>query len=157
MKVILHQLYKISKIINMLYYCLVKKSGKIRSLRYRDDGVRAGRGPPCAILLLRFSMAASSPYLTRPAPSHLLSLTLNSSWFPVFPVPKNKTFLAACGADLKEKIYCSGRVQSVSSLPVHTLSASSFVTESDRLWGQFPLRNMKLCRSVARGGACLRA
>ena len=87
----------------MLYYCLVKKKLKKDDRCSRDDGVRAGRGSPCAILLLWFSMPALLPQLTRPAHSHLLSLTPNSNRFPFSPVPNNKMLLAACGADLKNK------------------------------------------------------
>ena len=113
-------------------------------------GVRAGRGSPCAILLLWFCMAASSPLLTRPAPSHLLSLALSSNRFPFSPVPKNKILLAACGADVKNKISRSGRVQSVSSPPVDAQSPSFFVVESSLLPAQFPPRKPRLRRSVAR-------
>ena len=112
---------------------------------------------PCAILLLWFCMAASSPYLTRPAPSHLLSLTLNCNRFPFSPVPKNKMLLAACCADLKHKSYRSGRVQSVSSSPVDGQSPSSFVVESSLLPAQLSPLKPRLRRSVARDGACLRA
>ena len=141
----------------MLYYCLVKESGKRDDRCSLDDDVRAGRGSPCAILLLWFSMAASSPWFTRPAPSHLLSLTLNSSRFPFSPTPKNQMLHAVCGADLKNKNSRSGRVQSVSSPPVDAQSPSSFVVESCLLPAHFPPRKPRLRRSVARGGACLRA
>ena len=139
-----------------MYYCLVKNPFKKDDRCSRDDGVRAGRGSPCAILLLWFSMAASSPLLTRSAPSHLLSLTLNSNRFPFSPVPKNKMLLAACGADLKNKSSRSGRVQSVSSPSVDAQSPSSFVVESSLLPAQFPPLKPRLRTSVARGGACLR-
>ena len=119
--------------------------------------MRAGRASPCAILLLWFSMAASSPKLARPAHSHLLSLTLNSNRFPSSPVPKNKMLLAACGADLKNKSSRSGRVQSVSSPPVDAQSPSSSVVESSLLPAQFPPLKPRLRRNVARCGACLRA
>ena len=65
--------------------------------------------------------------------------------------------LAACGADLKNTSPRSGRVQSVSSPPVDAQSPSSFVVESSLLPAQFPQREPRLRRSVARGGACLRA
>ena len=114
-----------------------------------------GRGSPCAILLRWFSMAASSPYLTRPAPLHLLSLTLNSNRFPFSPVPKNKMLHEACGADLKDKSSCSGRVKYVSSPPVDGQSPSSFVVESSLLPAQSPPRKPRLRRRVARGCAGL--
>ena len=56
----LYKLYKIGDVRNG-YYCLVKKPEKKDDRCPRDDSVRAGRGCPCAILLLWFSMAASSP------------------------------------------------------------------------------------------------
>ena len=104
-------------------------------------------------------MAASSPELTRPTHLHSLSLTLNSNRFPLdlSPVAKNKMLLAACGADLKNKSSRSGRVQSVPSSPVDARSPSSFVVESSLLPAQFPPLKPRLCRSVARGGACPRA
>ena len=52
---------KISDVSNMLYYCLVEKKREKDDRCFRDDGVRAGGGFPCAIFLLWFSMAASSP------------------------------------------------------------------------------------------------
>ena len=45
----------------MLYYCLVKISKKEDDRCSRDDGVRAGRGSQRAILLMWFSVVASSP------------------------------------------------------------------------------------------------
>ena len=53
-----------------------KTPEKTRNICSRD-GVRAGRGSPCTILLLPFSVAASSPSLTQLAPSNVRSLTLN--------------------------------------------------------------------------------
>ena len=76
---------------------------------------------------------------------------------PSSPSKKNKMLHAACGADLKNKISRSGRVQSVSSPPVDGQSPSSFVLESSVLPAQFPPRKPRLRRSVARGGARLRA
>ena len=70
---------------------------------------------------------------------------------------KNKMLHAACGADLKNKKNRSGRVQPVSSPPVDGQSPSSFVVESSLLPAQFPPRKPRPRRTVARGGACLRA
>ena len=61
------------------------------------------------------------------------------------------------GGDLKNKLSRSGRVQSVSSPPVDGRSPSSFVVESNLRPAQFPSCTPSLRRSVARGGACLRA
>ena len=55
------------------------------------DGVRAGRGSPCAVLL-PLSIATSAPHPTRSALSQVLSLPLPFSRFPFSPVPKNKSF-----------------------------------------------------------------
>ena len=74
---------------------------------------------------------------------------------PLLPRPKNLP-LAARGADLKNKNSRPERVQSVPSPPVDAQSLSSFV-ESSLLPAQFPARKPRLRRSVARGGACLRA
>ena len=76
---------------------------------------------------------------------------------PSPPSKKNKMLHAVCGADIKNKISRSGRVQSVSSPPVDGQWPSSFVVESSLLPAQFPPRKPRLRRSVARGGACLRA
>ena len=97
------------------------------------------------------------PHRLRPAHSHMLSLTPDSNRFPSSPVPKNKKLLAACGADLKNESSRSGRVQSVPSPPVDGQSPSSSVVESSLLPRQFPPFKPRLRRSVARGGACLRA
>ena len=45
----------------MLHDCLVKITPKKDDCCSHDDDVRAGRGSPCAILLLWFSVAASLP------------------------------------------------------------------------------------------------
>ena len=76
---------------------------------------------------------------------------------PSPPSKETKMLHAACGADLKNKNSRSGSVQSVSSPPVDGQSPSSFVVESSLLPAQFPPRKPRQRRSVARGGACLRA
>ena len=125
--------FEISDVSNMLYYCLVDKPEKKDDRCSCDDGVHASRGSTCAFLLLWFSMPASSPYLTRPAPLPLLLLTLSSNRFSFSPVPKHKMLHGACGADLKNKNASSGRVRSVSSPPVDGQSPPSFVVESSLL------------------------
>ena len=65
--------------------------------------------------------------------------------------------LAPGGADLKNKTYRSGRVQSVSFPPVDAQSPSSFVVESSLLPALFLPRKPRVRRSVARGGAFPRA
>ena len=145
------------------YVTCTTASYKIQKHEYRcsrHDGVRAGRGSPCAILPLHFSMAASSLWLTRPVPSHVLSLTLNSSRFSFPPVSKTKTLLAACGAcgaDVKINHFRSGRVRFVFSLPVDAQAPSSFCVQSSLLTAQFFPRKPRLRRSLARGVTCLRA
>ena len=76
---------------------------------------------------------------------------------PSPPSPKKQMLHAACGTDLNNKNSRSRRVQSVSSPPVDGQSPSSFVVESSLLPAQFPPRKPRLRRSLARGGACLRA
>ena len=56
------------------------------------NGLRAGRVSPCTMFLLPFSVAASSPWFSQPAPSHVHSLALNPS-----RLQKQLPF-ATCGA-----------------------------------------------------------
>ena len=102
-------------------------------------------------------------------PHRLISLGLllrtcsRSHPFPIGspspPSQKNEMLHADCSADLKNKNFRSGsgRVQSVSSPPVYGQPPSSVVVESNLLPAQSPPREPRLRRSVARGGACLRA
>ena len=58
------QLYhstKASDVSNIVLLLPRKKKLKKDDRCSREDSVRAGRGSPCAIFLLRFSMAASPP------------------------------------------------------------------------------------------------
>ena len=97
-------------------------------------------------------LSSLGPILRTCSRSHLIPIGSPSP-----PSKKNKMLHAVCGADLKNKNSRSGRVQSVSSPPVDGQSPSSFVVESSLLPAQFPPRKPRLRRSVARGGACLRA
>ena len=75
----------------MLYYCLVKKNLKktiaalVKMVCVRVVGLHV----PSSCLLW-FSTAASSLEFTRPAHSHLLSLTLHSNRFSSSTVQKTK-------------------------------------------------------------------
>ena len=108
--------------------------------------------PPAVVLHGRLIASAHS------ASSFALALVHTQfQSVPLSPrLKKNKMLHAVCGADLKNENSRSGRVQSVSSPPVDGQSPSSFV-ESSLLPAQFPPRKPRLRRSVARGGACLRA
>ena len=142
----------------MLYYCLVKITLEKKTITTLIMMM-------CVpVLGLRVpSSCQGSPW----PPHHLSSLgqllrtRSRSPSFPVgspFPLSQKKKMLyAVCGADLKNKNSRSGRVQSVSSPPVDGQSPSSIVVESRFLPAQFPPRKPRLRRSVARGGACLRA
>ena len=142
----------------MLYYCLVK-------LTVETETIAALMMMMCMpVVGLRVpSSCCGSPWPPHRLSSlgQLLRTCSRSHSIPVGspspPSKKNKMLHAVCGADLKNKDSRSGRVLSVSSPPVDGQSSSSFFVESSLLPAQFPPRKPRLRRSVARGGACLRA
>ena len=85
----------------------------------------------------------------------MLSVELVFTRFPISPVSKIQILIPACGADLENEFFRSGSVQSVSTTPVEAQSTSSIVVELNLLPPQFPPRNLKMRRDVARGGACV--
>ena len=142
----------------MLYYCLVK-------ITLEKTTIAALMMMMCVPVV---GLRVPSSWCGSPWPPHRLSSlgqllhTCSRSHSipagsPSSPSKKNKMLHAVCGADLKNKNSRLGRVQSVSSPPVDGQSPSSFVVESSLLPAQYPPRRPILCRSVARGGACLRA
>ena len=113
-------------------------------------------------------LRAPSSCCGSPCPPHrlrslgpLFALALGHTQFQSVPLlprsEKNKMLHAVCGADLRNKNFSSGRVQSVSSPPVDGQSPYAFVIESSLLPAQSPPSKPRLRRSVARSGACLRA
>lgn len=82
-------------------------------------------------------------------PSNFQSVLLRSR-------PKTQMLLAVFGTCLTKKYSC--RVSSTPSDPlVDARPPSCIVVESSRLTVRFPLCNATMCRSLARGSACLRA
>ena len=141
----------------MLYYCLVKitlKKKTIAALMMMCVPVVGLRVPSscCGSPWPPHRLRSLGQLLRTCSRSH--SILVGS---PSPPSKKIKMLHAVCGADLKNKNSRSGRVQSVSSPPVDGQSPSSFVVESSLLPAQFRPRKPRLRRSVARGGACLRA
>ena len=102
-------------------------------------------------------LAASSPWPSRPSPSRLLSCATRFQSVSLLPRPKRQNAPRSLRYLFEKKKKRSGRVESVSSPHVDAQSPLSFVVKSSHLTAQFPLCKLRLCRTLARGGACLRA
>ena len=137
-------------------YCLNKNPERNTIGNCSHDGVRAGRGSPCAILM-PLSMATSAPQPTQsPLPRTCSGFRFLQVGVPLISRPrKQKLLFAFFGTGLKNKL--SRRVSSTSLCRSSTLDLPPALSiPASRRRGSLYAKP-RPCRSLTRGGACLRA